>query len=179
LVLKHGGRVSATSDGPGRGSRFSVRLPLAQPSSVAPPVDSLAGRADDGDSCPPKLEGMRVLVVDDDSAVLQLVEKLLSDCEARVLTAGSVREALKALPRFRPHVVLSDIQMPGADGYDLIRLLRALPKAEGGETPVAALTAFASEADRRAVLEAGFQMHLTKPIQPQVLLDAVESLGRG
>jgi len=178
LVLKHGGRVSAVSDGPGRGAQFFVRLPLAQASTSTPPVESAPGGAQEVDSCPPKLEGLRVLVVDDDSAVLQLVEKLLSDCEARVLTAGSVREALKALPRFRPHVVLSDIQMPGADGYDLIRELRALPSTQGGATPVAALTAFASEADRRAVLEAGFQMHLTKPVQPQVLLDAVAALGR-
>jgi PAS domain S-box-containing protein len=178
LVLKHGGRVSAASDGPGRGAQFSVRLPLVEASPSSPPVESAPGEGTESDSCPPRLEGLRVLVVDDDSAVLQLVEKLLSDCEARVLTTGSVREALKALPRFRPHVVLSDIQMPGADGYDLIRQLRALPSTEGGSTPVAALTAFASEADRRAVLEAGFQMHLTKPVQPQVLLDAVAALGR-
>jgi CheY-like chemotaxis protein len=176
LVLKHGGRVSAESDGPNLGSRFTVRLPLdpvLAPS--APTIDLASGEPE---MCPPKLEGMRVLVVDDDSAVLQLIEKLLSDCEALVLTAGSVREAVKLLPRFRPHVLVSDIQMPGTDGYDLIRQVRALPGAQGGSTPALALTAFAAESDRRAVLEAGFQMHLTKPVQPQVLLDAVANLGR-
>jgi PAS domain S-box-containing protein len=179
LVQKHGGRVTAHSDGLGRGARFTVRLPLVEvPARAAAALEAAIAPVEVGDICPPKLDGMRVLVVDDDSSVLQLVEKLLSDCDAIVLTAGSVREALKALPRFRPHVVLSDIQMPGADGYDLIRRLRDLPPEQGGRTPAAALTAFAGEADRRSVLKAGFQMHLTKPVQPQVLLDAVVELGR-
>jgi PAS domain S-box-containing protein len=179
LVHKHGGRVTAHSDGPGRGSRFTVRLPIAEaaPSSSAGPVP--AGTAEPDTICPPKIEGMRVLVVDDDSAALQLLEKLLSDCDAVVLTTGSVREALKAVPRFRPDVILSDIQMPGADGYDFIRELRRLPAAQGGATPAAALTAFAGEADSRAVLEAGFELHLTKPVDPQALLAALADLGRG
>ena len=177
LVQMHGGKVSAASAGPGHGSRFTVRLPrpaaAAARSANADPAPS--GELDRGS---PWLRGKRVLVVDDDSAALQLVEKLLSDCEAVVLTAGSVREAMKALPRFRPDLVLSDIQMPGADGYEFIRQLRQLPADQGGETPAAALTAFASEGDRRAVLAAGFQLHLTKPVAPQTLVEELARLGR-
>ncbi len=179
LVHKHGGRVTAQSDGPGLGSRFTVRLPMARVAPGTGAAQPAAGEGDSSEICPPKIEGMRVLVVDDDSAALQLLEKLLSDCDAVVLTAGSVREALKSVPRFRPDVIVSDIQMPGADGYDLIRELRRLPAEQGGATPVAALTAFAGEADHRAVLEAGFQLHLTKPVEPQALLDALAELGRG
>ena len=172
LVLGHGGRVMAQSEGAGRGSSFSVRLPIAAVAEQA----ADAGASEGTVASAVTLDGLRVLVVDDDSAALQVVEKLLSDRRAVVLTAGSVREALKVLPRFKPNVILSDIQMPGADGYDFIRELRRLPSEAGGATPIAALTAFAGEADRKAVLDAGFQTHLTKPLQPQVLLEALQQL---
>jgi CheY-like chemotaxis protein/nitrogen-specific signal transduction histidine kinase len=174
LVRMHGGRVAAASDGPGHGAEFIVRLPVA-----AAPADFVE-ESDSGPypALPDPLRGKRVLVVDDDTAALQLLEKWLSDRDAVVLTAGSAREALKAAPRFRPEIVLSDIQMPGGDGYELIRELRKLPPSQGGTAPAAALTAFAGEADHRSLLEAGFQAHLTKPIEPDTLFHELARLVR-
>ncbi len=174
LVQMHGGRVAAASEGRGCGAEFIVRLPVTPaPSDFEEEVDSGPYPA-----LPDPLRGKRVLVVDDDTAALQLLEKWLSGRDAVVLTAGSAREALKLAPRFRPEIVLSDIQMPGGDGYELIRELRKLPASEGGTAAVAALTAFAGETEHRSLLAAGFQVHLTKPIEPDTLLHELARLVR-
>jgi CheY-like chemotaxis protein len=118
------------------------------------------------------------LVVDDDEDARMLVKAVLEACGSSVLMASSASEGLSVLDRERPDVLISDIGMPGEDGYDLIRRVRALPRARGGDTPAAALTAFARAEDRRRVLSAGFSAHIPKPVEPAELVAAVASLTR-
>jgi signal transduction histidine kinase/CheY-like chemotaxis protein len=172
LVELHGGRVRAESEGEGKGAAFTVELPLApgpEGEVPSPGEASLPGS-------PPELGGVRVLVVDDDPDVRELVASLLSGCGAVVRTTASTAGAFAEMQRERPDVVVSDIGMPGEDGYAFVRRLRALPPGEGGATPAAALTAYASATDRQAALEAGFQMHVAKPVEPADLLAAVAAL---
>jgi CheY-like chemotaxis protein len=118
----------------------------------------------------------RVLLVDDEPDALEVMSSALQTCGATVTTAASAREALESLSHERFDVLLSDIAMPDADGYDLIRGVRNLASADAAQIPAAAVTAFASDADRRRVLAAGFQTHLTKPIAPAVLAETVAHL---
>jgi signal transduction histidine kinase/CheY-like chemotaxis protein len=178
LVEAHGGTVAGDSPGPGKGSTFRVRLPPVQarprlrtgeyPAVVAPPL-----RAEPDI---PSLASLRVLVVDDDPDTREALKQLLEASGARVTAAGSADEALEALQRAPPDVLVSDIGMPGKDGYDLIRLVRALSPERGGRVPAAALTAYAQAEHRRAALVAGYQLYLPKPIEPAVLADAVARL---
>ena len=124
----------------------------------------------------PPLAGMRVLVVDDQPVVREVIAEMLEDFGARVTTVPGVPEALESLERERPNVVLSDIEMPGEDGYALIRRVRALPPDRGGQTPAAALTGLATPEDRARALRAGFQDHATKPIDAGQLLRIVTTL---
>ena len=126
----------------------------------------------------PWLGGVRVLVVDDHEDARLLVKALLERCGATVAVAASVREALSAVSREKPDVVLSDVEMPEESGYDLLRRLRALPPEGGGQTPAVALTAYATARDRMKLLQAGFQMHVPKPVQPAELATVVASLVR-
>ena len=177
LVELHGGSVRVASDGTGRGSTFTASLPL-----TALRTFGLAGRDDApgeevGFAIAPKaLEGVRVLVVDDDAESRDVVERMLANFGAQVETAGSAEEALGRIRSRRPDVLLSDIGMPGTDGYGLIRRVRALPRDAGGRIPAAALTAFARAEDRQRVLLAGFQTHIAKPAEPGELVAAVASL---
>jgi CheY-like chemotaxis protein len=123
-------------------------------------------------------EGLRVLLVDDVDDAREALRLLLERWGAVVCAVASVPEALRQLPEFRPDVVVSDIDMPGADGYDLMRRLRALPPEQGGAVPAAALTAFASDEDRRRALAAGYQEHLAKPLEPERLRRVLGALGR-
>jgi CheY-like chemotaxis protein len=173
-VELHGGRVRAESDGPGRGARFTVELPSDAP--LAERRQPLANEALPG-AFQLSLDGLRVLVVDDEPDFRDLLATLLEERGAVVHTAASAIEALHALPALRPDVVLSDIAMPEVDGYELIRRLRALPAESGGRVPAAALTAYARAEDRRRVLLAGFNMHLAKPVDPEELITVVASLG--
>jgi CheY-like chemotaxis protein len=122
------------------------------------------------------LSGVKVLVVDDEPDAQVLVKRVLTMSRASVITAGSAAEALAALRRDRPDILLSDIGMPEVDGYQLLAQVRQLPRTEGGDTPAVALTAFARSEDRRRALMAGFQMHLPKPVEPAELLAVVSSL---
>ncbi|WP_437999736.1 response regulator [Sorangium sp. So ce185] len=168
LVELHGGTVSAESGGEGNGATFTVALPLRQ----APSRDGARGRA--GGAV--QLDGVRVLVVDDDDDARELVRYILEDHGAEVILAESGEEALRALRASRPRLLLSDIGMPGMDGYELIRRIRELPPEEGGVVPAIALTAYASVEDaRRAMLE-GYQMHLPKPVSASRLLSIVADL---
>ena len=124
----------------------------------------------------PSLAGILVLAVDDDADALQLIRRVLEDCGAKVLMATSAREALELLVRDRPDMLLSDIGMPGEDGYELIRKVRAIAPDAGGRTPAAALTAFARAEDRTRALRAGYQTHLAKPVEPAELTAVVASL---
>ena len=120
-----------------------------------------------------RLDGVRVLLVDDYPAVRQVITRLLEQYGARVTAVPGV---LEALGREQPNVVLSDIEMPGEDGYSLIRKVRALPKDRGGQIPAAALTGLTSTADRERVLQAGFQENMAKPVNARHLVEVVTTL---
>jgi CheY-like chemotaxis protein len=126
-----------------------------------------------------RLDGVTVLVVDDEHDARELVKRILSDCGAHVLTAGSAGEGLVIVKEVRPDVLLSDIGMPHEDGYALIRNVRALPVPQGGGLPAGALTAFARSEDRQRALRAGFQLHIAKPIDAAELITVVASLAKG
>lgn len=169
LVAMHGGSIRVESEGVGRGSTFEVTLPLDE--EEAADVARMP-RADDS----ARLRGVRVLAVDDDDDAREFVRTLLAARGAEVHTAASAAEALEALARWRPHVLLSDIGMPGTDGHALLRSVRALPASAGGEVPAIAITAYAREVDRRAALDAGFDRHLVKPLRGETLVETVAGL---
>ena len=178
LVELHGGTVRAESEGLGRGATFTLELPLAAP--VEREASRPHTRRRDGArplfDCPPVLEGLRILIVEDDPDARRFVARVLEECKAEVTAVGSAAEALAMLPRVRPHVLVSDIGMPRTDGYELMRTLRSRGPAEGGLTPALALTAYASAEDRGRALAAGYQRHLAKPVDPNDLLDAIVDL---
>jgi signal transduction histidine kinase/CheY-like chemotaxis protein len=173
LVEAHGGGISVHSDGEDRGSTFSVSLPAAPAGAPRAAVPAAAPPV------PSSLAGLAVLIVDDDDESRSVVAEHLQNHHARVLTAASVSEALSVLERQRVDVLLADVAMPGEDGYSLMRKLRSLSQAPSRQIPAAALTAFARDEDRRDALAAGFQMHLTKPIDAASLVAAVAALGLG
>ncbi len=175
LVELHGGTVAAESEGEGHGATFTVRLPR----TLARPITRLAeGGA--GEPAPPggipRLADVRVLAVDDDPESLQLARVILAQAGAEVRTSASARDALEALQRDPPDVLVSDIEMPVEDGYALIRQVRALDPAAGGRTPALALTAYGRTNDRRRALAAGYQMYVAKPVDPDELVTVVASL---
>jgi signal transduction histidine kinase/CheY-like chemotaxis protein len=171
LVEAHGGSISVTSEGEGLGSAFTAQLPI-----VSMPSEQVALRAVVAEERQaPSLEGLRVLVVDDDVENRDALAANLASERAHVLTAGSAAEALEVLKSSRVDVLLSDIAMPLEDGYTLIRKVRALDGA-AAKTPAAALTALARDEDRQQSLDAGFQLHLAKPIDSAALIAAVASL---
>lgn len=187
LVELHGGSVEAHSEGLGRGASFTVKLPLVAvrvPSGgplgperrVHPTSRAATGRAAVSRGAMPRLDGLQVLVVDDQEDTRVLLQAVLESCGALASVVASAREALEALPILRPDVLLSDIGMPGEDGFSLIKQVRALPREQGGATPAAALTAFARVEDRVKVLRAGFQIHLPKPVEPMELATVVANL---
>lgn len=173
LVELHGGSVRAESAGRGLGSTFTVRLPLADETLAAPALHTPmpATRAAGG-----SLVGLELMLVDDERDARTLVEDILRGAGARVVSAASAQEALDKFTVSAPDALLSDIGMPEENGYDLIRRIRALPIESGGGVPAIALTAFARPEDRSRALAAGFQMHLTKPVEQDELLAAVASL---
>jgi len=177
LVELHGGTITVESEGLGRGATFIVCLPIS-PLRSPSVVRSPALRPDATAEHPQlqNLDGVRVLVVDDEPDARELLSEVLTSCKASVVTAGSVDEALRLVKAGRPDVVVSDIGMPGEDGYALIRRLRALPASEGGRTPAVALTAYARFEDRTKALIAGFNMHVPKPVEPAELLAVLASL---
>jgi len=123
-----------------------------------------------------RLDGVRVLVVDDEPDVRALLDIVFRRRGARVELAASATEGRQALEAFHPHVIVSDVSMPGEDGYDFIRSVRALPKDQGGETPAAALTAHAYKEDRARAFEAGFDSHLAKPVEHEALVRTLQKL---
>jgi PAS domain S-box-containing protein len=177
LVELHGGSVQVRSGGSGQGSTFVVRLPLLSDKPNAPtgPQDGVEAA---WLPCPPEVAGMRVLVVDDQHDILELVQELLTECGAVVKPCDSAEAALAALSAWRPDLLIADIGMPRADGYWLIGQVRALPAAQGGATPAVALTAYVGEEERLRAVQAGFQHYLPKPVVPSDLLAVVASLGR-
>jgi PAS domain S-box-containing protein len=184
LVELHGGTVAVRSPGPDQGSTFVVTLPLSIARLDAPDrrvhphaAEETAAACREDPAL--NLRGIRVLIVDDEPDARETLLEILEHCDAEVLAVGSADEALRELERFKPHVLLSDIGMPGEDGYALIRRVRELPPERGGRVPAAALTAFARGEDRRRALLAGFQMHVPKPVEVNELATVVATLARG
>jgi signal transduction histidine kinase/ActR/RegA family two-component response regulator len=179
LVSAHGGKVHAESAGMGRGATFVVQLPTrtavtaVSPSRPPPPAEPVHN----GIAGAPRLDGLRLLAVDDESDSRAMVREVLLACGAQVAQASSAEEALSLFTRERPDVIISDIAMPGEDGYSLIRKIRALPAEQGGRTPAVALTAYARGEDAQRAFSAGFQMHLAKPVEPAQLATVVANLG--
>ena len=178
LVELHGGTVTALSSGPGEGTTFKVILPLMsvhhvlsdeemRPTLIVtkPPADS-----------PPSLADLRVLVVDDEPDARELIAAVLLGRGAEVVAVESAVEALAELERQRFDLLLSDIGMPEIDGYTLIEKIRQLPPERGGRIPAAALTAYAGFQDRMRALTAGYQMHISKPVEPAELGNVVANL---
>ena len=177
IVELHGGTVEAHSDGEGKGSTFSVHIPVATLRGTARrdarEVLAPATRGEAELGYPAELAGLRILVVDDEDDARDLLRTLLEHCRATVFTAANVSDALVVFDRERPALVVSDIGMPGENGYSLIRKLRARGPADGGATPAIALTAYARSEDRRRALVDGFQSHVAKPVDPHELLQTI------
>jgi signal transduction histidine kinase/ActR/RegA family two-component response regulator len=171
LVEMHGGTIEVTSAGAGLGSTFVMTLPAGAAQAAAPPL--VVPRPAAGVAA---LDGLRLLILDDDFDTRRVLTTALAHMGAAVTAVGSAREALDAVSRETPDVVVSDIRMPGEDGYAFIRKLRALDPERGGRTPAVALTAYPRVEDRARALEAGFQMHVPKPVQPNELAAVVAAL---
>jgi len=181
LVELHGGSVRAASPGTGQGATFTVQLPVvpvyqmdSEGGRVYPSARDLSAEMEQSD----RLDGMAILVVDDEPDARDLIRAGLENCGARVVVAASVDEALSAIDVQIPDVLISDIGMPGKDGYDLIRKLRSLPAGEGGRVPAIALTAYARVEDRLSALRSGYQMHVPKPVELAELVAVVDSLAK-
>ncbi len=179
LVTAHGGTVRAESAGPNKGATFTIRLPAR----AAVPAVERASRAHAAPLPPeqkdgaPRLEGLRLVVVDDEPDALDLVSEVLRAQGAEVHAASSAREAIAMVTGTRPDVVVSDIGMPETDGFTLIRQIRALSPNRGGGTPALALTAYARPEDADRAVAAGFQVHMAKPVEPSELVMVVAKLG--
>jgi PAS domain S-box-containing protein len=179
LVDLHGGSVSVHSEGEGKGATFTITLPF---------VGVISNQKEDESVHPtqseeilsfeglPSLQGLKVLVVDDEADTRELIGEVLKGCGSEVITTCSAEEALGALEQHKPDILISDLGMPDEDGYSLIEKIRALPPERGGDIPAAALTAYARAEDRMRVLRSGFQFHLPKPVDSAELVTVVASL---
>ncbi|HEY8559535.1 MAG TPA: PAS domain S-box protein [Pyrinomonadaceae bacterium] len=179
LVELHGGMVRAENNREGRGATFTVTLPLSSPEKEQRSDESQLYSAVQSGASPERsaeLSGLRILIVDDQTDSLDLLSVILGSCNAAVATAGSASEAFRRIQQERFDLVISDIGMPDEDGFSLIGKIRALPTERGGKTPAIALTAYASTEDRILALNAGFQMHFSKPVEPRELIAAAARL---
>jgi PAS domain S-box-containing protein len=177
IVELHGGVVRAQSAGEGQGATFTVELPTLKESGK---VAAAGLRHMDGFQGPrlAALRGIKLLVVEDDPDARELLSMILEEAGAEVATAASADEALATFERLHPDVLVSDIGMPGGDGYSLIRRVRMLEGDHGRRVPAVALTAFARTEDRSEAIERGFQAHLSKPVEPGELTALIARLIR-
>jgi CheY-like chemotaxis protein len=182
LIELHGGSVFADSRGIGMGATFKLSIPLVgfyspEPMSLNPPPPTVE---DEQNILTPRksdlLNGVRVLIVDDEQDVLKLCQVLIGRAGAEVRISSSAAEALSVLDHWLPDVLVSDISMPDEDGYQLMRQLRARKPGAGGQIPAVALTGYARSEDRLLALSAGYRMHVPKPIEPQELITVIASL---
>jgi signal transduction histidine kinase/ActR/RegA family two-component response regulator len=179
LVELHGGSVRVKSAGESKGASFVVHLPLTV---IHPPADQekrLHPRTASQDGPPVhtvRLDGIKVMVVDDHKDAQELIRRVLEDCGAKVVTCSSAAEALPALELERPAVLLSDIGMPDTDGYEFLRRVRELGAERGGQVPAVALTAFARSEDRTKALLSGFMAHMIKPVEPAELAATIAAV---
>ena len=179
LVELHGGIVKVESAGEGKGTTVTVRLPLTvvhRQKETAERLHPATPSASATNFVVAELSGLTVLVVDDQSDARDLIKRVLEDCGAAVLTAGSAADALVLVEAHRPDVLVTDIGMPDADGFELLRRVRALGPERGGRVPAIALTAFARSEDRTRALRAGFLVHVSKPVDPSELVATVASV---
>jgi hypothetical protein len=180
LVELHGGVVHAHSEGEHKGAEFVVQLPISVAARSAPAVDGeprvhpTVGENVYG--ALPSLAGVRILLVDDEPDAREAIAAILGEAGAEIALAGGVHQALEMLLQRKPDVLISDIGMPGEDGYEFIRKVRALSPEQGGRVPAIALTAYARTQDRLRVFSAGYQMHVPKPVEPIELATVVASL---
>lgn len=181
LVELHGGTVTATSPGAGLGATFTVSLPVIPVYQVDEMGARVHPAASDFSPAPEhveRLDGLKILVLDDEKDTRELLEAGLSQCGAEVTLADSAGEAFELISSEIPDVLISDIGMPVEDGYDVIRRLRSLPAEKGGKIPAIALTAYARVEDRMQALKAGYQMHVPKPVELAELAAVVASVAR-
>ena len=176
LVGLHGGTVRAESEGEGKGASFIITLPLASIRGPASEDQTFSAAQVEHREMRVLLSGIKVLVVDDEQYARGLIDEALTQCEALVFTATSAGEALELLRKQKPDVIISDIGMPEKDGYQLIREVRSLPATQGGKTPAIALTALVHSQDRTKAMLAGYQMHLSKPVEARELIAAIANL---
>ena len=172
LVELHGGTITADSAGRELGATFTITLPLRDAADLPPARERKAARTSTPADRP--LAGATVLVVDDEADARDMLDTVLTGVGATVITAASAAEALAALASARPDIIVADIGMPTHDGYELMNDVRALPAAAGGRIPAIAVTAFARPEDRTRALTAGFQIHVSKPIEPQELIATIQ-----
>jgi CheY-like chemotaxis protein len=173
LVELHGGTVWADSDGPGKGATFSAKFPLLA-ERIQPITLSHSGETSRSEFL--SLDGLRILLVDDEPEARQIISTVISRTGAEVKTCESVGEALETMSHWKPDVLMSDIAMPGEDGYSLISKVRSLPREEGGDIPAAAFSAYARDEDRKRALDAGYQMHIAKPVSSGQLVTMIARL---
>lgn len=181
LTELHGGTVEAANGGDGEGALFIVRLPVM---ALSRSIEQIAASAN-GDAAmganlsfdrPPDLSGIKILAVDDEPDARMLLEAMFKQCGAEVVTCSSAAEAIAMLDDYDPDVLVSDIGLPGEDGYSLIKKVRAAEAATGKRIPAVALTAFARTEDRFQALAAGFNMHVPKPVEPAELALVISTL---
>ncbi|HEU4931639.1 MAG TPA: ATP-binding protein [Pyrinomonadaceae bacterium] len=172
LVELHGGTVSAQSDGISKGATFTATFPLLADRTEPIPIAQCEQPSAEIHS----LDGLRVLLVDDEPEAREIISTVITRTGAEVEACKSAHEALAKLAEWKPDVILSDIAMPDEDGYSFIGKVRSLPRDKGGETPAAALTAYARDVDRRQALAAGYQMHIAKPIGASQLVTMIARL---
>lgn len=167
LVELHGGAIRVESGGEGQGSSFAVSLPRSvQREDTPPPSEAVAVT----------LVGRTVMVIDDEADARAMLELVLGDAGATVIACATPEEAMRSLHQQIPDLIVSDIGMPDRDGYQLMRSIRNLPPEKGGRVPAVALTAFARSEDRTRALLAGYQVHMTKPVEPRELVATLASL---
>jgi signal transduction histidine kinase/ActR/RegA family two-component response regulator len=178
LVELHGGTVRAESAGAGKGSSFIVNLPLAPgEGGLKNHAHELERNSLEGSV--PSFEGLKILVIDDELDARELIKRILARCRANVITAASATEGLEVLKMERPDLIISDIGMPGKNGYQFILEVRSLSSEDGGRIPAIALTAFARPDDAARALNAGYQKHLSKPVDAFELVNVIAHLTGG
>jgi CheY-like chemotaxis protein/anti-sigma regulatory factor (Ser/Thr protein kinase) len=185
LVELHGGSVKAESSGEGNGATFKVKLPLAVVRSElrdASRANAIA-LGEMAERALPQLGGMKVMVIDDDRDSREVLKIMIEQFGAEVKTCVSSAEAFDALLNWNPDILISDIEMPGENGLQLLEKIRSLNRENGGRVPAIALTVYASAEDRRRALSAGYQMHIAKPAEPvelaRIIAELVAREGKG
>jgi len=179
LVEMHGGTIEAASEGLDKGSTFTVGIPLRLSGTLVSPTPlSTAPESDSNGGGKLSLKGLRILTIDDEPDVRDMLQTLLEDCGADVLTTASAKEGLAALAAWKPHVLISDIGMPEEDGYSLIQKIRALSPEQGADVPAIALTGYVRVEERMRALEAGYQMFVPKPVETKELISIIDDLCR-